>query len=415
MEMKESSNDYTPVHYTHTAFEGEYRLGEIGSSDYDFEKMNSPSFTIFVTPPKSGFIDINEQDSEESTSTFGHVFIGITGYNRGSQRYESVSIGFSPGESITTSSDNLSFNDHLRYPDASTLTILGRGGAFDNDLNNLFDIFNQFKSGDIDIEDYDLISNNCVDFVRKFLDKAGVRGVRISGTPKGLLKRLLELASDYRTPIIIDMNGDGVNTLSKNYGVAFDFDGDGKLENTGWVDKHDALLVIDKNGDGIINNGSELFGENSIKRDGSVAIDGFDALSDYDDDNNDLIDANDQIWGSLKVWQDSNSDGVSQNEELLSLNDVGITSIGLITEISDYVDGNSNQHKIRSNVNWNDNRKTDTVDVWFEQANKTHHSDELINLISSINAIKQGCLSSINNIDKTVSYSLFDIFSPHNI
>lgn len=96
--MNESSNDYTPVYYTHTAFEGEYRLGETDSSKYDFERSGSPSFTIFVAPPKSGFIDINEQDSEDSTSTFGHVFIGITGYNSGSQRYESVSIGFSPGK-----------------------------------------------------------------------------------------------------------------------------------------------------------------------------------------------------------------------------------------------------------------------------------------------------------------------------
>lgn len=93
-------------------------------------------------------------------------------------------------------------------------------------------------------------------------------------------------------------------TLPKSYGVTFDFDGNGKLKNTGWVDTYDALLVIDENGDGLINNGAELFGENSIKRDGSAAIDGFDALSDYDDNSDKLIDDHDQVWDKLKVWQD---------------------------------------------------------------------------------------------------------------
>lgn len=226
---------------------------------------------------------------------------------------------------------------------------------------------------------------------------------------------MLELASDYRTPIIIDMNGDGVNTLSKNYGVSFYFDGDGKLENTAWVDKHDALLVIDKNGDGLINNGSELFGENSIKRDGSIVLDGFDALSDYENNNDGLINTHDQVWKELKVWQDKNSDGISQNEELSLLNDTGISSIELVTKISDYVDENGNLHKIRSSVNWGNNRKTDVVDVWFKQGESIRYGDELIHFMSSMDGMNQSCHSSVNNIDKTVFHSLFNVFSSQHI
>ena len=65
-------------------------------------------------------------------------------------------------------------------------------------------------------------------------------------------------------PLIIDLDRDGVFTKSKENGVYFDFDGDGFKEKTAWVDDGDGLLVLDRNGNGVIDNGSELFGDKTV-------------------------------------------------------------------------------------------------------------------------------------------------------
>ena len=107
-------------------------------------------------------------------------------------------------------------------------------------------------------------------------------------------------------------------------------------------------LVLDLDGDGIINDGSELFGDSTLLTDGSRASSGFEALNQYDENNDGIINEKDAIFSSLKVWQDKNSDGVSQADEIYSMEDIGIESISLnlleedgrrVSEVS-FVDGN---------------------------------------------------------------------------
>lgn len=100
-----------------------------------------------------------------------------------------------------------------------------------------------------------------------------------------------------------------------------------------------------------------------------IALNGFDALIDLDSDNNKVIDNEDLIWDSLQIWQDKNSDGKTQLGELRLLDDIGISSIDLDFNISEYTDENNNQHRLKSTVKWNDNRTTDMTDVWLEQDN----------------------------------------------
>lgn len=138
---------------------------------------------------------------------------------------------------------------------------------------------------------------------------------------------------EYYDPIILDLNSDGIiQTIDDNgyFGALFDHDGDGIRTATGWVDKEDGLLVRDIDGNGKIDNGKELFGDNTILKNGQKATSGMEALADIDDNADGIIDDKDQAFNSLKVWQDKNGDGISTSDELLTLAQAGITSINLI-------------------------------------------------------------------------------------
>ena len=96
-----------------------------------------------------------------------------------------------------------------------------------------------------------------------------------------------------------------------------------------WVNSDDGFLVFDKNNDGLISNGGELFGDDYVKEDGSKAVDGFDALSDLDTNGDGVIDTNDIDFSSLKVWRDLNQDGITDEGELFTLTELGISSFDL--------------------------------------------------------------------------------------
>ncbi|MDX4013264.1 calcium-binding protein, partial [Aliarcobacter skirrowii] len=125
----------------------------------------------------------------------------------------------------------------------------------------------------------------------------------------------------------------------------FDLSGDGMSEQTGWVDSNDGLLVYDKNGNGKIDDISELFG--------NATQSGFSELKQLFDANNDnLIDDKDINFSQLKVWQDINGDGISQENELKSLDELGITSINL-KATSTNIDSNGNRIKATSTFTQN--------------------------------------------------------------
>lgn len=105
-----------------------------------------------------------------------------------------------------------------------------------------------------------------------------------------------------RDPLILDLDGDGIETISINSGAYFDHDGNGFAEQTGWAAPDDGLLVRDINGNGTIDSGKELFGDQAVLKNGSNATNGFQALADLDDNNDGKIDANDAAYSQLKVW-----------------------------------------------------------------------------------------------------------------
>ena len=138
-------------------------------------------------------------------------------------------------------------------------------------------------------------------------------------------------------PIVLDLNGDGVDLSAS---AAFDIDADGTPDQIGWIGPEDGLLAMDLDGSGAIEDGSELFSE--VFNGGSYA-DSLEALASLDDNNDGVIDARDTAFDRIVVWQDANTDGITQDGELFSISEHGIESVSLQAATVDIrtVDGNT--------------------------------------------------------------------------
>jgi hypothetical protein len=133
----------------------------------------------------------------------------------------------------------------------------------------------------------------------------------------------------WNSPLILNPGGAGSFLTSPADGVLFDIDADGSLEQTSWVvpGSGAGFLVLDRNGNGLIDDGSELFGNYTIGTHG-VQGNGYQALALLDTNGNDTVDPADEWWSLLQIWQDENGNGVSEPDELSSLHEAGISALG---------------------------------------------------------------------------------------
>jgi RTX toxins and related Ca2+-binding proteins len=147
--------------------------------------------------------------------------------------------------------------------------------------------------------------------------------------------------------------------------VHFDHSDDGFAERSGWVAADDGLLVHDLDGNGLIDSGAELFGNNTVLPDGSKATNGFAALAALDDNGDGKIDASDAAFSSLRVWRDLDQDGVTDAGELQTLVEAGVASIGVRYTDSSTVDANGNAHRQIGSYTRSDGSSAAVEDVWF--------------------------------------------------
>ncbi|NMY12672.1 S8 family serine peptidase [Pseudomonas veronii] len=134
-------------------------------------------------------------------------------------------------------------------------------------------------------------------------------------------------------PIVLDGGGDGVRIGVGQ--IDFDLDADGVAERLPWTASTDPVLVLDRNGDGRIANGTELFTLTAQ----STGV--RPALATLDSNGDGKLDATDKQWSALRLWADRNQDAYASAGELSSLADLGIQSINL-APISGSVAGQTN-------------------------------------------------------------------------
>jgi len=140
-----------------------------------------------------------------------------------------------------------------------------------------------------------------------------------------------------RDPLAIDLDGDGIETVGVNAGILFDHNADAIKTGTGWLKADDAFVVLDRDGNGTIDSGRELFGVDTVVGTEPItgrtlyAADGFAALASLDANGDSLFDSADAQYANVRLWRDLNQDGISQTAELQGLADAGITALDLAT------------------------------------------------------------------------------------
>lgn len=181
-------------------------------------------------------------------------------------------------------------------------------------------------------------------------------------------------------PLMIDLGQDGFHLGKAGAGIYYDFENSGIYRPVQWVSRggNEAFLALDKNNNGQIDNGAELFGRGILLQSGLKASHGFEELAQYDElmlggNNDGVIDSQDSIWSSLSLWLDSNADGNSTHDELSLLADSDITALNLDAKENGRRDHAGNLLRFWS---WATSSKTEKnnkfrmIDVYFKPLGK---------------------------------------------
>ncbi|WP_462106241.1 calcium-binding protein, partial [Campylobacter concisus] len=408
-------------------------------------------------------------------STAGHVWYEITDDNG-----KVYSYGFTPNGVVTTDNQTYTKDKYLGRIYEKTVTITDSEGK----QLKIFGDYYSGKSKVPPIKNfstkYNVLTNSCIDFTWSALESAGLNPLKFEGNSlpitnipnfealldmidngmrgselknynlemngsllpyvgfaaQGLLTYSLNgwldiidlfssplLSPTIYDPITLDLNKDGkIDTTDLDNGVYFDHNGDKVAMKTSWIGKEDGLLVHDRNNNGIIDDGSELFGNftplnpNNNLNDKNLAVNGYHALKSYDMNNDGIIDSNDEIYKHLKVWQDINGDGISQENELKTLEQANIKSLNLAFSNIDKDLDNGNNLMFEGNYTDNEGKEHKMADINFniDTISSKHKDDITLNneQANQINLQGSGNLRNLNQA-AILSSKLNDILNSY--
>jgi len=177
------------------------------------------------------------------------------------------------------------------------------------------------------------------------------------------------------SPIVIDTHKDGIRLGPAGRTVSFDVNADGFPDTVQWVRPRgdEAFLTLDRNRNGIVDDGSELFGVGTPLIEGGTAPNGFVGLAQYDrpllgGNDDGVISPADAVWQELSLWLDSNADGIATRNEMRRPESLGMTSFQIIPRARRYIDeaGNSLPYWAWAGATGRPAR-TMMVDVYFLQ------------------------------------------------
>jgi len=242
----------------------------------------------------------------------GVIIIEGNDYNFGSENYQIY------GAQLMTSTNGITLAAGTNAINLNRAT--GASGASTN--NDTFDSATNFNAS---TNDTDVIKIIDIGFIQRTQNTQLLKlniDVTVTDADGDTVGQTLRVNGGV-PPVVLDLDGDGAEFVALAAGVTFDYAGDGSPESTAWVGSDDGILAIDRNGDGIVNDGSEIvFGGNGLTDLQGLA-------ADYDSNKDDVLDASDTDFAKFGVWQDANSNGVTDLGEFRSLSDAGIVSIGL--------------------------------------------------------------------------------------
>ena len=308
--------------------------------------------TIKVNIAKKGHPIENGIDE----SSAGHMWITMP---------DGTTTGFAPGG--VTANDSNTYDPGYFSQDIEITQ---------DQLKNLEDFLKNPDAHGFGTDDYNAFTNSCVDYTWAALEAAGQNPSGFEGDlwPGNNIDNIGGLGGNAgnttekgdknsdrsipRDPLVLDLDGDGVELTNLEGSQAyFDLDGDGFATRTAWLKGDDGFLALDRNQDGKINDIGELFG--------SPERTGYDELGDLDSNADGIIDASDERFADLKIWQDKNGDGVSQANELRALTEAGIASIDLTHRDVQAQQGSDAQIARQGTFTWADGSQGIATDVLF--------------------------------------------------
>ncbi|MEO0414075.1 MAG: hypothetical protein AAF226_03870, partial [Verrucomicrobiota bacterium] len=237
------------------------------------------------------------------------------------------------------------------------------------------------------------------------------------GAADSAVSKATVFVQDAVPPVVIDMDGDGVEFDSVEEGILMDVDGDGQLEQTAWADEDDAVLIFDANGNGDVDGREEFAFADYSERGDATDMEGL--AEAFDSDGDGRLTRADDGWENFRLWQDSDGDGAVDEGEMSSLDAASIRSIGLVSDEERYLtaDGDVLVHG-ESTVDYTDGSTGTAADAAFAYDDEFESPDlivqsdggEVINLDENNGAVAVGdnCPEPLDHFPEGSSSSLED-------